>query len=123
MTSHHPRLVLLVEDDVAAAEALLLILRDWGAEVIHGPDGDALVANVGGRLGEVRWIITDFHLGKGQNGIALVKRLRDAAPAARVLVLSGSFTGRATADAAEAGFDVMQKPARAKSIIEWLERG
>jgi len=123
MTSHHPRLVLLVEDDAAAAEALLLILRDWGAEVIHGPDGDALVENVGERLGEVRWIITDFHLGKGQNGIALVKRLRDAAPAARVLVLSGSFTGRATADAAEAGFDVMQKPARAKSIIEWLERG
>ena len=121
MTSEPTRLVLLVEDDAAAAEALLLILRDWGAEVIHGPGGDALAA-VNGRLNEVRWIITDFNLGKGEDGISLVKRLRTAAPTARVLVLSGSFTGRATAEAAQAGFDVMQKPARAKSIIEWLER-
>jgi DNA-binding response OmpR family regulator len=123
MTSPNTRLVLLVEDDAAAAEALLLILRDWGAEVIHGPDGDAILAAVGARLGEVRWIITDFHLGKGEDGIALVKRLRSAAPASRVLVLSGSFSGHATAEAADAGFDVMQKPTRAKSIIEWLERG
>ncbi|HET9230407.1 MAG TPA: response regulator [Vitreimonas sp.] len=121
MTSDPTRLVLLVEDDAAAAEALLLILRDWGAEVIHGLGGDALAA-ANGRLNEVRWIITDFNLGKGEDGISLVKRLRTAAPAARVLVLSGSFTGRATAEAAQAGFDVMQKPARAKSIIEWLER-
>jgi DNA-binding NtrC family response regulator len=121
MTSEPTRLVLLVEDDAAAAEALLLILRDWGAEVIHGSGGEALAA-ANGRLSEIRWIITDFHLGKGEDGISLVKRFRTAAPAARVLVLSGSFTGRATADAAQAGFDVMQKPARAKSIIEWLER-
>lgn len=123
MTNENSRLALLVEDDAAAAEALLLILRDWGAEVIHGPDGDALMAGVGGRLAEVRWIITDFHLGQGEDGIALVKRLRRAAPTSRVLVLSGSFSGRATMDAAQAGFDVMQKPARAKAIIEWLERG
>jgi DNA-binding NtrC family response regulator len=115
------RLVLLVEDDAAAAEAMLLILRDWGAEVIHGVRGDALAA-ADGRMGEVGWIITDFHLGHGEDGISLVKRLKKSAPGARVLVLSGSFTGRATAEAAEAGFDVMQKPARAKSILEWLER-
>jgi DNA-binding NtrC family response regulator len=116
------RLVLLVEDDAAAAEALVLILRDWGAEVIHGPDSQALLGAVGGRLGDVGWIITDFHLGSGEDGISVVKGLRSAAPSARVLVLSGSFSGRATEDAAQAGFDVMQKPARAKSIIEWLER-
>jgi DNA-binding NtrC family response regulator len=115
------RLVLLVEDDAAAAEALVLILRDWGAEVIHGANGAGLTA-AAERLSEVGWIITDFHLGKGEDGIALIKRLRTAAPKARVLVLSGSFTGRATAEAADAGFEVMQKPARAKSIIEWLER-
>lgn len=115
------RLVLLVEDDAAAAEALVMILRDWGAEVIHGAD-DAGIAAVAERLPEVRWIITDFHLGKGEDGIALIKRLRGDAPDARVLVLSGSFSGRATAEAADAGFEVMQKPARAKSIIEWLER-
>ncbi len=122
MTSQTSRLILFAEDDAATAEALLLILRDWGAEVIYGPGGDALVAAAGDRVSEARWIITDFHLGRNEDGISLVKRLRAAAPAARVLVLSGSFTGRVTAEAAQAGFDVMQKPARAKSIIAWLER-
>ncbi len=122
MTALNPRLVLLLEDDPAAAEALALILHDWGAEVIHSPEPEALVSAAGERLSTVQWIITDFHLGRRENGVTLVKGLQSAAPAARVLVLSGSFTGRATAEAAEAGFDVMQKPARAKSIIAWLER-
>lgn len=122
MTDKPSPLALLVEDDAAAAEALLLILRDWGAEVVHGA-GVEVVDAIQDRLDDVRWIITDFHLGQNENGISLVKRLRAGAPNARVLVLSGSFTGRATAEASQAGFDVMQKPARAKAIIEWLERG
>jgi DNA-binding NtrC family response regulator len=115
-------LVLVIEDDAAAAESLLLILRDWGAEVAHGQNGEAVLADLGHRLGEVRWIITDFHLGSGADGVTLVKHLRTLAPDARVLVLSGSFSGRATLDAAKAGFEVMHKPARAKAIIDWLER-
>jgi ActR/RegA family two-component response regulator len=115
-------LALVIEDDANAAESLLLILRDWGAEVVHGLNGDTVLAAVGTRLGEVRWIITDFHLGSGSDGVTVVKRLRDSAPDARVLVLSGSFSGSATADAAKAGFEVMHKPARAKAIIDWLER-
>jgi len=100
---------------------MLLILRDWGAEVIHSARADAIeIAD--SRLSGVGWIITDFHLGHGEDGVSLVKRLKTSAPNARVLVLSGSFAGRATAEAVDAGFDVMQKPARAKAIIEWLER-
>lgn len=122
MQDEKRRLILLIEDEAAAAEALLLILRDWGAEVIHSRDGASFSASARACIPEVRWIITDFYLGVGEDGIARVQRLRDAAPHARVLVLSGSFGGRGAVQAAEAGFDVMQKPARAKSIIEWLER-
>ena len=115
-------LALVIEDDPAAAESLLLILRDWGAEVAHGQNADTVLAALGNRLSQVRWIITDFHLGSDTDGVTLVKRLRDSAPDARVLVLSGSFSGSASADAVRAGFEVMHKPARAKAIIDWLER-
>jgi CheY-like chemotaxis protein len=115
-------LVLVIEDDPPAAEALVLLLADWGAQVVHSQNGEEVAAELGPRMNDVRWIITDFHLGGGRDGITVVKRLRAAAPRARVLILSGSFGGRATAEATQAGFDVMQKPARAKSIIEWLER-
>jgi ActR/RegA family two-component response regulator len=61
-------------------------------------------------------------LGAEPDGITLVRRLTQSAPQARVLVLSGSFQGRATAAAARAGFEVMNKPARAGAIVAWLER-
>lgn len=114
-------LALIIEDDANSAEALAFILRDWGAEVAHATGGEALKA-LEARLGDVRWIITDFHLGAGADGVTLVRRLSRLAPQARVLVLSGSFHGRATAEAATAGFEVMQKPARADAIVAWLER-
>jgi ActR/RegA family two-component response regulator len=115
-------LALIIEDDPGSAEALALILRDWGAEVVHGASDDAVEDVLRGRHAELRWIITDFHLGAGPDGVTLVQRLAKAAPQARVLVLSGSFHGRATAAAARAGLEVMQKPARAEAIVGWLER-
>lgn len=115
-----PPLALIIEDDASSAEALALILSDWGAEVAHAA-GDAALRTFEPRLSELRWIITDFHLGAGPDGVTLVKRLAQLAPQARVLVLSGSFHGRATTAAANAGFDVMQKPARADAIVAWLE--
>lgn len=115
-------LVAVLEDDAGSAEALAMILNDWGADVVHGAALDPLVASLGPRLSEVRYIITDFHLGDGPDGVSLVLALASATPHARVLVLSGSFHGRASAAAARAGFDVMQKPARAEAIVAWLER-
>jgi CheY-like chemotaxis protein len=114
-------LALIIEDDPGSAEALSLILRDWGADVAHAASDGAIEAYKG-RFADLRWIITDFHLGAGPDGVTLVQRLAGFAPQARVLVLSGSFHGRATAAAADAGFEVMQKPARAEAIVAWLER-
>lgn len=121
MTAAKP-LALVIEDDAPSAEALCMILSDWGAEVLQGDSGEA-VAPLSGHFHALRWIITDFHLGSGLDGVSVVKRLKKSAPRARVLVLSGSFHGRATLAAQEAGFEVMQKPARADTIVAWLERG
>jgi DNA-binding response OmpR family regulator len=121
MSSSKP-LALIIEDDPTSAEALAFILRDWGADVLHAAT-DRAVDAMAPRFAELRWIITDFHLGAGPNGVTLVQRLATLAPQARILVLSGSFHGRASAEAADAGFDVMQKPARAVTFVGWLERG
>jgi DNA-binding NtrC family response regulator len=116
-------IVLVLEDDANAADALSLILADWGAEVFHGVSLASLSERAGARLGEAHFIITDFDLGPGPDGVSLTPTLVAAAPGARVLVLSGSFNGRAQDAALRAGYDSMQKPARAENIIAWLERG
>ncbi|GAM96406.1 hypothetical protein U91I_00025 [alpha proteobacterium U9-1i] len=115
-------LVVIFEDDDASADGLMLILRDWGAEVLRAEAVDPIADMLGRRIGEIACIITDFNLGDGPDGVTLTQRLKEHAPTARVLVLSGSFHGRAALSAAASGYEIMQKPATAAAIIDWLER-
>ncbi len=39
-------LALVIEDDASSAEALSLILRDWGADVLHAGDANDLAADI-----------------------------------------------------------------------------
>jgi DNA-binding NtrC family response regulator len=114
--------VVIIDDEPAAADALAVIIRDWGADVAVGSNARPIAEQLGSRVNEVGWIITDFNLGPGPDGVALAQEFASAAPGAKVLVLSGSFHGRATAAAAKAGYEIMQKPARAEMIVSWLER-
>ncbi|MFZ2031179.1 MAG: response regulator [Vitreimonas sp.] len=114
--------VVIIEDEPAAADALALIIQDWGADVAVGSNTSTIAQQLGSRLNDVGWIIADFNLGPGPDGVALAQEFASAAPSAKVLVLSGSFHGRATAAAAKAGYELMQKPARAEMIVSWLER-
>ncbi|MGD9967362.1 MAG: response regulator transcription factor [Hyphomonadaceae bacterium] len=115
-------MILLLEDDAAAAEALQLVLRDWGADVVHGLDAGQVFAAAGARAKNASMIITDFHLGPVANGVSLAQQLRETAPDARVLVLSGSVSGEAQRAAREAGYAFMRKPAPPNAIIDWLEQ-
>ncbi len=120
--SHGKPLALVLEDDAGAGEALAILLRDWGAEVVLGADGAAVVAALGQRVTQARWLITDYHLGETTNGVAVARQIKADAPATRVLVLTGSTHGQAERDAAEAGFEIMSKPVPADTILAWLER-
>lgn len=114
--------VVIIENEPDAADALALIVRDWGADVAIASDAKELAEQLVPRVNSVGWIITDFNLGPGPDGVTLVQEFSSAAPDAKVLVLSGSFSGRATAAAAKAGYEIMHKPARAEMIVSWLER-
>lgn len=115
-------LVIIFEDDDASADGLTLILQDWGAEVVRAGAAEAVTDLLGHRVDDIACIITDFNLGPGPNGVTLTRQLLESAPRARVLVLSGSFHGKAALSAAAAGYEIMHKPATAASIIEWLEQ-
>lgn len=116
-------LILLLEDDDAAADALAFVLGDWGADVAHGVSVGELLSAAGPRIHQASMIITDFHLGDANNGVSLARELSAHAPHARVLVLSGATSREAERAASEAGFAFLQKPARPEEIIAWLERG
>lgn len=114
-------LILLLENDVATAEAMQLALRDWGADVACGGDADDVTTAVGSRAQAARIIITDFHLA-ATDGVSAAKHLRKRAPGAQVLVLSGSVNNDARRAARSAGYAFMQKPTPARDLFAWLER-
>lgn len=114
--------VLVLEDDPVSAEALTLVLQDWGAEVAHAAHATLVDAAIAGRADELHFIIADYDLGEGPNGVSIAADLLSTAQRARVLVLSGTLRARSDVAARNAGFDMMQKPARADAIVAWLER-
>lgn len=114
-------LILLLEDDDASAEAMQLVLRDWGADVVHGVDAENVTSAAGSRAADAAMIITDFHLTEA-NGVSEAKQLRKRAPCARVLVLSGSLNNDAKHAAKGAGYAFMQKPAPPRDLLAWIER-
>lgn len=120
MTGTRP-LILLLEDDHASAEAMQLVLRDWGADVIHGADASHVTQAAGALAARAAMIITDFHL-RATNGVSAAQQLHARAPRARVLVLSGSLNNDAKLAAKGAGYAFMRKPAPPHEIIAWLEQ-
>lgn len=119
MTGKKP-LALVIDDDDAAGDALSIVVRDWGADVVLCRSAAAAAA-LGDSAARARWIIADFNLGAGATGVDVARGLADTASSARVLVLTACTGGRAEAAAAAAGFSIMHKPARAEAIHAWLE--
>jgi ActR/RegA family two-component response regulator len=110
---HVRPVVVIIEDDAASAAALELTVIDWGGDVVTR---DMLAGHRAARA-----IIADFDLGPGPDGVSVSRQLKQIAPDARVLVLSGVFNGKAASAAAGAGFDFMAKPASAAAIMAWLD--
>ena len=114
-------LILLLEDHCGSAEAMQIVLRDWGADVVHGADADDVASTAGANTPRATIIITDFHL-TDTDGVSAAKQLRKRAPRAQVLVLSGSLNNDAKRAAKSAGYTFMHKPAPPRDLIAWLER-
>ncbi|MGE0830898.1 MAG: response regulator [Hyphomonadaceae bacterium] len=115
------RTVAILEDDAAAADALTLILADWGAHTIHGLTAEDVLSRVE-RAEQLDYLIADFNIGAHPNGVSAARKLKEAAPHLRVLILTGTFQRRGEVIAQAEGYDVMFKPARAEEIIAWLEQ-
>lgn len=113
-------IIAILEDDEASADALSLIVADWGAEPIKAMKAEAILAELGADTARLTWIIADFNIVDCPNGVEAAHAIRTICPHARVLILTGTFHQRGEEIARDAGFDVMFKPARAEDIITWL---
>ncbi len=110
--------VLLVDDDLATREALVILLGAAGLEVTPVDS----VARALAHLSEARVdvLVTDLSLGAGGRGVDLVRAARAADPMLPVVVVSGEL-GADDPRAAPAGADmVLRKPVEPGTLVARL---
>ena len=114
-------LVIVLEDDPRSAEALALLLGDWGYECLHGKALDEVLPLVRPRAAEIRAVISDYHLHGGTTGIEAAKAIEANGVTAPVLLLTGTLRGAARQTASAAGYRFMEKPVAPERLKTWLD--
>jgi signal transduction histidine kinase/CheY-like chemotaxis protein len=114
--------VLVVEDDALAREALVSLLESWGVVVVEAEGlSTALWQLKSGVLPDV--IMSDYRLRDGENGLETVRQLRAAAgqqiPAC---LMSGDTDPNLMQSAREAGLTLLHKPVRPAKLRSLIRR-
>jgi two-component system cell cycle sensor histidine kinase/response regulator CckA len=106
--------VLVVDDEVGIRETLAEFLRDDGHEVLTAGSVDGAMALLKGDTIDV--VVTDIIM-PGADGMELVRILRDGAPRAKVILITGEPSFVTAAEAVRLGaFDYIAKPATQGAI-------
>ena len=114
------RRVVLIEDNVDAAESLQLLLEIWGHQVAMVHDGPAGLEAV--RSFEPDVVLCDIGLPGGMDGYEVVRRLRSSGITARLVALTGYGQEEDQRRALDAGFDLhLTKPVEPAALQKLLD--
>jgi two-component system, NtrC family, response regulator HydG len=120
MSVARPMRSLITDDDAAAADQLRALLERWGHDVRVA--GDARTAEVLTRLWHPDVVLLELVL-PDADGVGLIPRLRAAADAPQVVIVSRHATVRVTVDALAAGAaSVLEKPVDEELLQDVLAR-
>ncbi|MFO1324929.1 MAG: ATP-binding protein [Burkholderiales bacterium] len=103
--------IAVVDDDASAVDAMTALFETWGARVAGGCDVGALLEALGRAECYPDLVVADLRLADGDDGIDIVRRIRDelgvAVPA---LIVSGDTGPAAERAARTAGLVLLDKP-------------
>jgi CheY-like chemotaxis protein len=81
--------ILLIDDDACVRDSLAAALRHFGHAVTEAADGAAGLRVFGSQPAEL--VLTDIVMPE-RDGLDVIRHLRSAAPAARIIAMSGAST-------------------------------
>ena len=114
--------VLLVEDDSNARLAVGELLESWGCTVYAGASALTAMA-MHERQSDWDVILSDYRLGDGDNGLAVVARLRAyAGRTVPACLMSGDTDSELMQAAKDAGLPLLHKPVRPAKLRSVLRR-
>jgi two-component system, sensor histidine kinase len=107
------RLILVVEDEAAVREGLVVLLKAWGASVADFDTVATLQAWLAGSPTVAPdLLLVDYRLPQGRTGLDALAVARSHWPARKLpaIVITGSTIGGHESEAAEHDFDLLIKP-------------
>lgn len=111
------RQVVLVEDDRNARVATELWLQQRGATVVAGPDVGSVLQQIESRGITPDFLLCDYKLGDGANGVQAIARLRERFGALPAAIVSGEQLGAADVPA---DITLLAKPLRPERLEQLL---
>jgi CheY-like chemotaxis protein len=88
----HGELILVVDDEAPARQAVKAALLDQGYTVLTASDGKEALALYGREGSNIRLVLTDLMM-PGLDGIGLIRVLRGFDPNIRLIAMSGLLEG------------------------------
>ncbi len=119
MPANAPRpLILILENDGHLADALALLMHDWGFAAVPARSARAAARELGPRIKEVCAIVADYYLEEGFTGIRDASAIANAAGRAIPTILT---TGHSILAEHQDVFPVLRKPFDPCVLQRWLE--
>src|SRR6185295_3865762 len=117
------KLILVIDDDALALDAMRGLLRRWGCLVVAAESGSAALAGLAGDGRRPDLIISDYRLADGHTGIEAIQRLRSAfrAPIPAFLI-TGDIAPERLHEAGENGFHLLHKPVAPMALRAMLNQ-
>jgi two-component system response regulator FixJ len=113
------RPVIVVDDDDAAREGLVSLLEEVGYETLAFGTAEAFLA---GCPEDTACVLMDVRLGRGQDGVHLLERLRERGDQTPVIMVTGHGDVPLAVRAMRAGAaDFVEKPYAAARILDAIE--
>jgi CheY-like chemotaxis protein len=105
------KFIVVIDDDRLVLDGVCGLLRGWGCDVSASTSSDAALVNLSELQQRPDLIISDHHFTHGENGIAVIERLRHTfnAPIPALLV-TGDISVERKQEAEACGYELLQKP-------------
>jgi CheY-like chemotaxis protein len=114
-------LVVVIDDDPLALDAIGGLLRSWGLEVVAAASDGAALAQLAKCRQSPRLLICDYHLADGRTGIEAIERLRAEFQMPAILI-SGDAGAGFRREADRGGYRVLHKPVDPKALRALLDQ-
>jgi two-component system, chemotaxis family, CheB/CheR fusion protein len=119
----HAGTILLVEDDPAVREMLVLLLEDEGYGTVAAADGSEALELIARGAPRPDLVIADYNLPKRLNGLQVVARLQEIMPQQiPVIILTGDISTETLREIARHGCVQLNKPVKLRELTSLIQR-